>query len=316
MADAFTSTSSSGLDQEAWDRLAYFDFRANTTFVDLCDVKPTNQSMPGRTVTFTKINDLDVVTSTLSETTDVDAVAIGDAQVTLTLGEYGNATLTTALLSATSFIALDPVVATVLGANAGQSMDIVHANVAAAGSNVEYAGTNTGRATIAATDKITAHDVRVARAQLTGASVPKFNSQGGGSYGAVIHPDVVLDLEEETGAAGWREAHIYAAPQEIFNGELGKFQGFRFIETPNLPLFADAGAGNVDVYPTLFLGKQGLARAYSAMYGDRPRIVAGPVTDKLRRFQPMGWYYLGAVGRFREESIRRFESASSIGANA
>jgi hypothetical protein len=36
----------------------------------------------------------------------------------------------------------------------------------------------------------------------------------------------------------------------------------------------------------------------------------------LMRLQPMGWYWLGGYGRFREASLRRIESASSIGANA
>ena len=36
----------------------------------------------------------------------------------------------------------------------------------------------------------------------------------------------------------------------------------------------------------------------------------------LSRFQPVGWYWLGGYARFREASLRRIESASSIGANS
>jgi hypothetical protein len=39
------------------------------------------------------------------------------------------------------------------------------------------------------------------------------------------------------------------------------------------------------------------------------------VTDNLRRFQGVGWYWLGGYGRFREASLFRQESASSIGTN-
>jgi hypothetical protein len=39
------------------------------------------------------------------------------------------------------------------------------------------------------------------------------------------------------------------------------------------------------------------------------------VTDKLRRFQPMGWYWLGAYSIFRQQAVRRVESASTIAVN-
>jgi hypothetical protein len=38
--------------------------------------------------------------------------------------------------------------------------------------------------------------------------------------------------------------------------------------------------------------------------------------DALRRFVPVGWYYLAGYARFREASIRRVESSSSIGTNS
>jgi hypothetical protein len=76
--------------------------------------------------------------------------------------------------------------------------------------------------------------------------------------------------------------------------------------------------GTIDVYATLVMGRQALAKAYSVTDGNgaMPKVVRGEVTDLLRRFQPVGWYWLGGYGRFREASLRRVESSSSIGANA
>lgn len=322
MADAYTGTPSVGWDQAAWDRLAYFAFRPEVHFDALCDVKPTRQSMPGKTVSFTQVGDLAVATTALSESVDVDAVAMSDSQVTLTLAEFGNATITTAFLRAVSFLPVDAIQAEVIGANMGQSLDIIAANTAKSGTNVRYAkGATTqptSRATVLATSLISGHDARVARADLKRANVPQVTSMGGGSYLSIIHPDVLLDLEEESGHNGWRDAHIYARPEEIFNGEFGKFEGFRYIETTNAPVFVDAGSGSVvDSYATLFLGRQALAKAYSNQDGNGPypHVVQGPVTDKLRRFVPLGWYWIGAYGIFRQAALRRVESASSIGAN-
>ena len=71
------------------------------------------------------------------------------------------------------------------------------------------------------------------------------------------------------------------------------------------------------MYNTIIVGKQALAKAHSRGpgFGSDPGIVFGPVTDTLRRFQPVGWYHLVGYSRFREASIRRIEAASSIGAN-
>ncbi len=102
-------------------------------------------------------------------------------------------------------------------------------------------------------------------------------------------------------------------------GEIGAFEGFRFVETPTAPLFADAGSSTTltDVYRTMFMGRQALAKAYSHSDGNGPypMFVQGPVVDKLRRNVPMGWYWIGDYAIFRQASLRGVESASSIGAN-
>jgi hypothetical protein len=88
-----------------------------------------------------------------------------------------------------------------------------------------------------------------------------------------------------------------------------------YIETPRALLVTDGGSSTTDVYGTVLIGQQALAKAYSTTYGENPSVVFGPVTDSLRRFQPVGWYSMCGYGRFREAAIRRIESASSIGSN-
>lgn len=276
--------------------------------------------MPGSSVIFTQVADLAIASTALNESVDVDAVAISDANVTVTLAEYGNAVITTAKLRGTSFLPVDPVVANVVGYNAGVSIDSVVINVLKAGTNVNYAtgGTTdpTARNTIEPNDTLSAWDVRKVLAQLRGANVATFGSY----YASIIHPDVSFDLRSETGAAAWRDPHTYSQPEEIWNGEVGVFEGFRFMESPRAPLFADAGSSTTltDVYRTLFMGRQALAKAYSSTDGNgpNPRTMPTPVTDHLRRFAGVGWYWLGGYGIFRQAALRAVESSSSIGTNA
>jgi N4-gp56 family major capsid protein len=317
-----TTTSSLSIDQVAFDRLAYFALRSELLFDQAADIQPVAQAMPGSGVTFTIFSDIAAATSTLNEVTDVTPTALSDSQVTVTLNEYGNAVVTTAKLRGTAFLDVDAAAANIIGYNAGDSMDQVVREVLAGGSNVVYAtggsSTPSSRTTVAAEDIIAADDVRKVVAQLRAANVATFN----GSYMGFIHPDVSYDFRSATDAAAWRTPANYVNPEGIYNGEIGLFESVRFIETPRAKVFTNASdgsgsTGTVDVYCTHIMGRQALAKAFSTQDGNGavPKIVRGNVTDYLMRLQPLGWYWLGGYGRFREASLRRIESSSSIGTN-
>jgi|SRR5882724_10260065 len=316
MADAYTGTAALDYDQTAFNLLAHYALRPELYFDPVATMKPTMQSMNGAAVTFTIQSDLSAATTTLSESTDVSAVAMSDSQVTLTLLEKGNAVLTTAAIRGTSFIPLDPVVANVIGYNAGLSLDTLAVTPLAAGSNVWYSGGAAGRTTVIPTSLIVGADVRNRVAALRRGNVQPI----GGYYVGYIHPDVSYDLRGDTNLAGWLSPKVYSEPQDIWTGEIGVFNAVRWIETPRAPIFADAGSSttNTDVYATIIVGQEALAKAHSMSDGNGPlpTIVPGPVTDHLRRFVPMGWYWFGAYGVFRQAALQRIESASTIGNNA
>lgn len=330
MADYYaaeTGTANLSVDQTAFEKLAYFALRDEMYFDQFAEVQATNATNPGATVTFTIFQDMAAATTPLGEAEDVTPVALSDSQVSVTLNEYGNATVTTAKLRATSFLPVDPVAANAVGYNAGLSIDTVARNAAQAGNNVVYATGGatdpSSRATVQPEDTLTANDIRKVVAQLRKANVPTI----GGSYVAMIHPDVSYDFRSATDAAAWRTPANYVNPQGIYNGEIGLFEGVRFIESPRAPLFANAsdgsgsstgGGATVDVYGTLVMGRQALAKGISlgGEYGAQPTVVYGTITDILKRFRPVGWKHFVGYGVFRQEALRRIESASSIGANA
>lgn len=320
MSDTFTQQSTVQSDTTAYEILAFFALRPQLFFDAVCDVKPDHQSHRGAAVQFNIYTDLAAQTSTLSETADPNAIAISDSTVTLTLAEYGAVVKTTAKLRATSFLDIDVDMANIIGFNAGLSIDTLAQAQIQAGTNVRYAtGTGTAptaRNQVAPNNTLRATDVRRARVDLVDAFVAPTN---GSYYWSFAHPDVLIDLTQETGSASWRDPHTYSDPSNIWSGEVGVFERFRFVETPRAPLFADAGSSTTltDVYGTLFGGKQALACAYadSEGYGRYPTIVRGPVVDALQRIHPIGWKSLIAYGRFREASLRRVESASTVGAN-
>lgn len=314
-----TGTAQLDWDTTAYDLLAYKPLRAELYFDGCADVKPTKQSHRGASVTFTFSSDLAVAITPLSETADIDPVAIADTVVNVSMTEYGNSTRSTAKIRNFSYIELDPVVADLVGYNAGISLDTIARNVLVTGANVRYSGGAAGRTSVAVANTLKADDVRRAVVDLANANVMPDEA---GFYKAFIHNDIAYDLRRETGSGAWRTPREYVDPKDIARGEMGEFEGARFVKTPRGPLVADASngagaAGTIDVYQTLFLGKQALAKVFSSSEGNGPlpRVVPGPVTDSLRRFVPMGWYWLGGYGIFRQAALRRVESASSIGAN-
>ena len=318
---AYTTTGTVDYVQTAYDMLAYFALRPELYFDQVADIKPTNQSMPGSSVVFNIQNDMALATTAINESTDITPVALTSSQATLTIYEYGAGTITTAAVRGQSFVSIDEVQANTVGYNAGRSVDELAKIQLQGSTNVTYSAGATGvtpgaRNAITPGDTLRAYDVRYNVAALKRNNVPGF----GGYYLAFIHPDVSFDLWNESGNQALIAPHIYSAPEEVFRGEIGAFAGARFIETPTAPVFADAGSSttDTDVYATLFLGRQALAKVWAMKDGNGPLpvTVMGPITDYLRRFQPLGWKWMGGYGIFRTASVWRQESASSIGQNS
>ena len=311
---AYTTTST--LDDQvktAFDQVAYFALRSQPLFEMGADVRSTAQSHNGSGVQFTFYADMAQATLALTEGSDVTAVALTDSAVTVTLAEYGNAVITTAKVRGTSFLNVDADAANIVGYNMADSMDKIVSDVANGGSNVTHVG-QSSRGAITASDVYTAAEGRKAVAQLRGRSAPGWEN---GNYMAIIHPDVSYDLRGDTAVTDVIAYQIRQDGAPVRAGSIGTFNGIEYVENSRAGLVADGGSGTVDVYQTLICGRQGLAKAFSraAGFGPEPSIVVGPVTDTLRRFNPIGWYHLVGYGRFREECLQRVESASSIGAN-
>ena len=322
MGDAFTQQSSLASDTTAYQIQAYFQLRPLLHFDAVADVKPTNQSHRGAAVQFNIYDELTAQVTALSETADPDAIAAGDDTVTLTLVEQGALMKTTAKLRATSFLGISNDMANLVGYNAGLSLDSLAGAKLEAGINVVYSDDATARDEVDndAGARLSANTIRQVVANLRSDNV---RPSVGNYFRGFIHPDVAFDLMSTTGEAGWLQPHVYSAAENVWSGEIGALAGVSFIQTPRAPLFADAGdgagnVGDIDVYGTIICGQQALALAHadSEGYGRYPSIVLGPKVDGLQRIQPIGWKWLGCYGIFRQQSVRRVESSSSIGDNA
>jgi N4-gp56 family major capsid protein len=316
MPNAFTDTGTGSLGtslvQAAYDRYVEFALRAIPLIRDVADKRPAQQAMPGSSVVFQLYSDMAKATSPLTETTDPDAVALGNTtSVSVTLNEYGNAALATRKLELFSLSDVDPAIANIIAFNMADSLDELALTELRGGTNAIYSASSTGTVPtgttgIGTTNTLKSADVRKAVAKLrAGKAVPRM----GELYWCGIHPEVSHDLRAETGAGGWREAHVYndSGAGQLWPGSIGTYEGAMFVESPRLYNATD-GASSARVFRTIVAGQQALAEAVA----EEPHVIIGPVVDKLMRFRPIGWYGVLGWKRYREAALYRIESTSSI----
>jgi N4-gp56 family major capsid protein len=231
--------------------------------------------------------------------------------VTLTPNEYGNVTIASVKVGATSFMDVDADQIDAIKYNMRDTLDVLVRNTISAGTNVRYANGKTSTGTVTSQDNIKSSDVRFIVAKLRGNAAP---TRRGELYWCGIHPDVSHDLRAETGSGSWQNAHQYAAPGVFWPGEIGVYEGCFFVESARMKTHQDGGDGtdsgtNADVvYDTIFAGKEFLAEGVVI----EPEVRVGVVPDKLNRFHPLGWYGFLGWTRFREKCGYRLEAGSSI----
>lgn len=294
------------------DRYLEMALRPYPVMRAMADKRVSDQSMPGDSVVFNIYADLPVTTSTLTETTDPDTVGIpSTSTVTVTLVEYGKATLTTRKLRTFVFSDVDPAVADIVAYDMVNTLDGVVRTALIGGTNVtrENAGTmlfNTGTVgAVEADDTLKSRAIRASVTKLRGRNAPPRN---GADYVSIIHPDCSYDLRSEAGSsATWRPPHEQSAATPIWAGVVGTYEGAVFIESPRVYSTTD-GSGSATVYRNVMMGRQALAEVVA----QEPGIVLGPITDRLMRLRPVGWYGILGWSRYREDCLQRIEVSSSI----
>lgn len=188
----------------------------------------------------------------------------GETSMTVTVTQYGEYV---ALTDQIQTHAVDDIVLGAteeLGSACGKTYDKLVRDVLKQGTNILYAdaydstgykSTPSSRATLITAIKtnsyrayLTPDMVNKAVTQLRKAGAPTFS---GGKYLCVLHPSCTYDLRS---SKDWIEAHKYAKPEEMFNGEIGELHGVRFVES-NLAPVIKADGETVAVYDAIFLGK-------------------------------------------------------------
>ena len=305
-----TGTSAvSNLVRTAYDQYVRMALRSIPVMRSLADVKPVQQAMPGSSVVFSIYSDLAQATSTLTESSDVSSIALGNPnQITVTLNEYGSAVTTTKKLNLTSFNDVDTALADIIAYNAADSIDAVVAAVltGAGNTNIIYGGNATTTNTIDIADTMTVSDIRQAVTELrTNKALPRI----GELYAAYLHPRQTADLRAETGTGGFQELSKYTDRTPFVAGAVGVIEGAFVVETPRVPFSVNTNSPAVNVYRAVIAGREALAEAQ----GQDISTVVGPQIDALRRYHTIGWYYFGGFNILRTAALYQIQTAATNG---
>ena len=273
----------------------------------------------GKTIEFRKYAALDKALTPLTEGITPDGQALSNSVITATVAQYGGYITISDILDMTAIDDNITEATELLGSQAGRTLDTITREVLNGGSNIQYgegkartAGELRARANLTAADKLTVKAVQVAVRTLKKANAKRIN----GYYAGIIHPDVEFDLTRDD---EWRWPHQYVDTTELYNGELGRVAGVRFVETTEAKIWAKAAASStLDVYSTLIIG----ANAYGVTEiqgGGLQHFVkslgSAGTADPLDQRSTVGWKATKAAVRLVEDYMVRIETVSTFNDN-
>lgn len=262
----------------------------------------------GKTIEFRKYSPLAKATTPLTEGVTPDGQQLTVSTITATVAQYGGFIELSDVLLLTAIDNNLVEAQEILGDQAGRTLDTITREVLNGGTNVIYAGGKTARASLAADDKISVSLIKQAVRNLKVNLAKKIN----GYYVAIIHPDVSYDLMCDP---EWISASEYAGSTQLFEGEIGKVHGVRFVETTEAKIWDNAAASSAkSVYSTLILGSNAYGTT-SVEGGGLTSIVkqlgSAGTADPLNQRATAGWKAIKTAVRLVETYMVRLETCST-----
>lgn len=267
----------------------------------------------GKTIEFRKYDPFPKATTPITEGVTPNGHLLNVTTVTATVAQYGDYVEMSDVLLLTA-IDNNMVQATkLLGNQAGETLDYVTREVLNGGTAVMYAkGTAqsrpAARANVGATNTLSVDDIFNASRILKNANAKKIN----GSYVGIVCPDIAYTLMRDQ---EWIDASKYAGSTQLFEGEIGKIAGVRFVETTEAKVFAGAGASGIDVYSTLILGENAYGVTEIAGGGLQhivKQLGSSGSADPLNQRATVGWKAIKTAEILVDAYMLRVESAAAV----
>ena len=194
----------------------------------------------GKKIEFRKYASLPKALTPLTEGVTPDGKKLSVSAIEAEVNQYGDYVCLSDVLDMTAIDnnALEATKA--IGKQAGLTLDTITRNVLQSGTNVFYCPPVAADGTVGAQPddrskltkdcKLTVNVVKRIVAMLKAANAPKIN----GSYVCILHPYAAYDLMSDP---RWEEMHKYCKPEEMYEGEIGRIAGVRFVESSEAAIY-------------------------------------------------------------------------------
>ena len=292
-----------------YDMTLIDEAQANLVHGQFAQKKPIPKGS-GKTIEFRKFASLPKATTPLTEGVTPDGKSLTVTAITATVNQYGDYITMSDVLELTTIDNVILEATKLLGRQAGLTLDTIVRNVMHSGTNVTYCpkvaadGVETevtSRSALDNTCQLTVKVVQQVVAKLRAQNAPTID----GKYVAIIHPYVAYDLMRDP---EWIDAHKYAKPENLYEGEIGEVAGVRFVQTTEAKIYENG------VFGSLFLG--------SGAYGDTEITGGGLQTivkqkgsagtaDPLDQRSSVGWKAIKTAELLIENYLVRVESKSA-----
>lgn len=211
-----------------------------------------------------------------------------------------------------------------VGRQAGLTLDTITRNVLQSGTNVFYCpkvGANgvqtpvTDRSGLDKTCTLTVDVVKKVAAMLKAANAPKID----GDYVCILHPYVAYDIMSDP---RWEEMHKYTTPENMYQGEIGRIAGVRFVETSEAAVYKgteNSCPTGLAVFGCLFIA-QGAYGVTEVTGGGLQTIIkqlgSAGTADPLDQRSTVGWKALQTAEILMEPYMVRVECCSAFSPTA
>ena len=185
----------------------------------------------GKTVQFTRITALPAITTPLVEGVTPAGQKMEETMFTAMVKPYGGHIEVTDEFNFYLLGNKHREASQLLADQAALSLDTISRNALNAGLNVQYAGSNTARSTITASDKLTYADIKKAVRTLRRANAKMFAD---GFFHGIVHTDVYFDLTSDT---MWVDVAKYQDKTKVEKYELGTIYKVKLFESTNAMVF-------------------------------------------------------------------------------
>lgn len=281
----------------------------------------------GKRIEFRKYANLPKATKPLTEGVTPDGKKLSATSIEAEVHQYGDYVCLSDMLILTAIDANVVEATKAIGAQAGLTLDTITRNVLQSGTNVYYCpevdadGKVTGvkptdRKQLTAGCKLTVNVVKRIVTMLKAANAPKID---GKNYACILHPHCAYDLTTDP---KWEEWHKYCKPEEMFEGEIGRIAGCRFVETSEAAIYTGAENDCPDglaVYAPLFIAAGAYGRTKITGGGLETiikQLGSGGTSDPLNQRSTVGWKATKAAEILLEPYMVRCECCGEFSSEA